>query len=44
MIDIQFIIDKYGEWSLNYAGEFVRWIDIGIWSAMEDMAQTFVGL
>lgn len=44
MINVQHLIDLYGELSVNYAGQLVRWLDIGIWSAIEDMAQTFVGL
>lgn len=40
---LTYVMHHFGAWGLNYAGSFVYWFDIGIWSALEDQAQTFLG-
>lgn len=45
MLDIGWLVAVFGEWSVNYAGQFVEWLDIGVWSGMfEDSPQWYVGL
>lgn len=41
---IAMLLYWYGTVSMNYAGVVQRWIDIGVWSALENEPQRWVGL
>ena len=40
---VEYLIYHYGHISANYIGNVVRWADVGIWSAVEDARQIFLG-
>lgn len=41
---LPYLVHTFGEWGLNHAGVWTKFLDIGIWFTFEDMAQRYVGL